>query len=164
MAFNFLRKNEIAPRVNEKELEVLVKPILSEVVNEVKQLLIKDFLPLVLEELNEYKKNAISEITITPELKGLPDEKKANEILSILFEKIGHNHPSSLRPFYTELEIKFGKPLSMLHKERIEKVPNKGDGKYPYRKMDTVLLVFDYKEVYEFAKQYKFTKLKKKGA
>jgi len=88
-------------------------------------------------------------------LKGLSDEKAASELISILYEKIGKSDPVRLRPFYTEVESTLGVQFSRLHKQRLN-APKAQNGKYPYRKMDTILLHASREAVLEIAENYVF--------
>lgn len=88
----------------------------------------------------------------------LEDEKVANEILATLFGNMPKPHPSRLRPFFTYIEQATGISLSGYHKERVANVPNKGDGKYPYRKIDSILMYVDKEFIFEEAKAYVFSK------
>lgn len=90
----------------------------------------------------------------------LSEEKTANEILATLFGNMQKPHPSRLRPFFTHLEQSAGVALSEFHRKRVEGLTNKGDGKYPYRKMDSILMKLDADYVYQEAKNYVF---KRKG-
>lgn len=95
-------------------------------------------------------------VYITDSLEGLEDEKQSSEIIATLYSKTEGNHPSRIRPFYTEVEKYYKIPLSRLHKERVADLPNKGDGKFPYRKMDTAIQLIGYKKLHDFAKRYEF--------
>ncbi|WP_226569054.1 hypothetical protein [Bacillus stratosphericus] len=88
-------------------------------------------------------------------LKGLSDEKAASELISILYEKIGKSDPVRLRPFYTEVESTLGVQFSRLHKQRLS-APKAQNGKYPHRKMDTILLHASREAVLEIAENYVF--------
>ncbi|WP_077297358.1 hypothetical protein [Virgibacillus pantothenticus] len=88
----------------------------------------------------------------------LSDKKTADEILATLFGNMPKQHASRLRPFYTYLEQITSAPLSKFHEERVAHLPNRGDSKYPYRKMDSILMVLDPTLVFEEAKKYEFKK------
>ncbi|MBU8785743.1 hypothetical protein KM903_04865 [Bacillus glycinifermentans] len=95
------------------------------------------------------------ETTTYTRLKGLSHEKAANEIITILYEKMGEAVPQQLRPFYTEVESRLGIQFSRLHKERLRAAKGHA-GKYPYRKMDTILLHASREAVLEIAENYTF--------
>lgn len=107
--------------------------------------------------------NSDSEIKLTlntpvvSKLGGLTAEKVADEISSMIFNKIeqkyGRAIPVYFRPFYTELEAVSGKEISKIHKVRT-KGENVRD--YPFRKMDTAIRELSADYVFEFAKRYEF--------
>lgn len=90
-------------------------------------------------------------------MSGLDLRKAANEIIALLFRKLPDSHPSRLRPFYTDLERESGVGLSEIHRKATDNITKAEDGKYPYRKMDTVLTVLDPEFVHKFAKAYRFS-------
>lgn len=88
-------------------------------------------------------------------VRGLDVEKQSNEILATLFAKMPNPMPQKVRVFYTDLERDLGVALSQRHRERVE--GNEGMvGKYPFRKMDSILLTVDSEEVFQYAKEYEF--------
>lgn len=97
-------------------------------------------------------RKGISEEYTVDSVENLCDEKTANEILATLFDRMPSPHPSRLRPFFTHLEQVTGEPLSAYHKERVKRLHNNGDGKFPYRKMDSILLKLDAEYVFKEAK------------
>jgi hypothetical protein len=66
--------------------------------------------------------------------------------------------PAKLRVFYTDIERHCSKPFTKLHKERVTDLANNGDRKFPYRKIDTILIHADADYVFNFAKEYRFKK------
>lgn len=88
---------------------------------------------------------------------GLDPQKKGNEILAMLFDKMPTPHPSRLRPFYTDLEAESSTAITATHTQRISGILRGEEGKYPYRKIDTALTLLDPDFVFGFAKSYKFS-------
>lgn len=90
---------------------------------------------------------------------GLESFKTGNEILSTLFEKLPTGtSPSRLRPFFTDLERETGIPLTQYHRDVMKaKKAKDGSGKYPYRKIDTVLKYLDPSYVHGYVKGYEFS-------
>lgn len=93
--------------------------------------------------------------TTNTRLNGLSHEKAASEIISSLYEKMGDTIPQQLRAFYTEVEARLGIQFSRLHKERVRAAKGSA-GKYPYRKMDTILLHASREAVLEIADNFTF--------
>ncbi|HBU90279.1 MAG TPA: hypothetical protein DEB53_03575 [Bacillus pumilus] len=88
-------------------------------------------------------------------LNGLTAEKASSELISILYDKLEKPSPGKLRPFYTDLEAVLGVQFTRLHNQRLS-APKAHNGKYPHRKMDTVLLHANREALLEFAENYVF--------
>ncbi|MEK4970738.1 hypothetical protein MKX29_24340 [Cytobacillus sp. FSL R7-0696] len=152
--------NEISTVIaqNNNELMTQVGRMFEDKLSEVVSAQIKALITELLPALNSAQKEsgADKKVYVTDSLEGLEDEKQSSEIIATLYSKTEGNHPSRIRPFYTEVEKFFELPLSRLHKERVADLPNKGDGKFPYRKMDTAIQLIGYKKLHDFAKSYEF--------
>lgn len=96
-------------------------------------------------------------LPVAQKISGLGLEKAGSEVLATLFDKMINEHPAKLRPFYTDLERDSGVGITALHKGRTSDIRSGEVGKYPYRKVDTVLLVLEADYVFKYAKSYKFT-------
>ncbi|WP_342439270.1 hypothetical protein NSS79_10355 [Paenibacillus sp. FSL L8-0436] len=112
-------------------------------------------------QLQEVKSTIHLPLTIPDEpvaggVSGLLPQKAGDEIVAMLFDKMISKHPSRLRTFYTDLEREMCVQFSAQHKERIEGIKLCEEGKYPYRKIDTILMLADRESVFAFAKRYKF--------
>ncbi|MGF0002843.1 hypothetical protein ACQRCG_04895 [Bacillus altitudinis] len=88
-------------------------------------------------------------------LNGLSAEKASSVLISILYDKLENPSPPKLKPFYTDLEAVLGVQFTRLHKQRLS-APKAHNGKYPHRKMDTVLLHANREALLEFAENYVF--------
>lgn len=93
---------------------------------------------------------------ISDNIDGLEKEKKASEIVSLLFSKMHNPHGTKLRSFYTDLEKHVKVALSKIYKQYKEANKGVDFSKFPHRKIDIILDNIDYKTVYEFAKEYKY--------
>ncbi|PAD72390.1 hypothetical protein [Paenibacillus campinasensis] len=110
--------------------------------------------------VSQLKTNDLPQLKPLPVAKGvrgLDFEKKASEIISMLYEKMADPHPARLRPFYTDLEADTGVYITSKHRERTSEIKRGDEGKYPYRKMDTALMYLDPDFVFQYAKSYKFS-------
>jgi hypothetical protein len=94
---------------------------------------------------------------VAEKVEGLESEKAGSEVNTILFAKMpGVKIATKLSGFYTDLERKSGKPLSRLHKQRTSGISSSERKRYPYRKIDTILMELEADYVYEYAKSYVF--------
>lgn len=164
MAMNFFRKNEVLTQNDFEEFTNSLSLVLANNQKESETRMQEHINSMTIAimtkvaylfERNTYQKEELSGF-VAEKVSGLGDEKKGNEIIATLLGKMISPHPSKLRSFYTDAERKFKKPLSELHKKRVENLTNRGDGKFPYRKIDTVLMTLDADEVFSFAKAYTF--------
>lgn len=92
-------------------------------------------------------------------LNRLPSEKKGNELAALLYSKLpaSMRHPARFRTFYTDFERDTGIGLYAYHKERISKLSKGVDvSRYPYRKADSIFMLADEKEVFNYVKEYEF--------
>lgn len=88
----------------------------------------------------------------------LPEQKKGNELSSILFSKLpkGKKHGSRFRSFYTDFERDTGIGLYEFYKKRIASLGNVDISQYPHRKSDAIFMIADDETVFKYAKNYEF--------
>lgn len=158
-------KNEVATVESfdyEKLAEVIVssnKELINVIVSSISQSISQEFGKLIEppSQATDEPHDTTHNYTVS-NVNNLSDKKTADEILATLFGNMPKPHGSRLRPFYTYLEQVTAAPISKFHGERVSPIPNKGDSKYPYRKMDSVLMLLDPSVVFEEAKKYEFKK------
>lgn len=115
--------------------------------------------PLIGNNSNDLRKTSNTS-TVPKGLSKLPDEKKGSELSAILYGKlpIHLRHPARFRTFYTDFERDTGIGLYEFHKNRMQELPkNKDRSQYPYRKADSIFMIADEDEVFNYVNDYVFT-------
>jgi uncharacterized protein with von Willebrand factor type A (vWA) domain len=166
MGFGIKRKREIkeidvkdnVESIFEKSLDKYNKELKEDLRNDRKEFAKELAVQIVSAMQEDVPVNKTTQGYIVQKVNGLNSEKKSNEIIAMLMEKMteSNRHPQKLRSFYTDLERDCAKYLSDIHKRRTEGITKGEVGKYPYRKMDTVLMELDEGYVFDFAKNYTF--------